>query len=190
MDREVDGNPTSLPTHYTTAAVAIHWLSALLIIAQIVIGLQFADMPKGPERMNLFAWHKTLGAAILLLALGRVAVRLLNPPPPLPAIVPYWQRLAAVWSHRLLYFFMLALPISGLMVISDHAVGGMTTLKFGIPFPVVPISLPGEVHSLLAWGLIGLLALHVVAALKHQFLDGPVVYRRMSPFRGASARID
>ncbi|MEO6248704.1 MAG: cytochrome b [Sphingomicrobium sp.] len=190
MNREVDGNPGSVPTHYGAATVAIHWLSALLIISQIIIGLAFADMPKGPARMDLFGWHKTIGVVILLLAVGRLAVRLANPPPPLPAMIPHWQRVSAVWTHRLLYFFILVLPLTGLMIISDHAVGGMTMLNFGIPFPVVPILIPDAVHGLLAWGLIGLLGLHVAAALKHQFMDGPVVSRRMSPFGASAARID
>ncbi|MEO7786860.1 MAG: cytochrome b/b6 domain-containing protein, partial [Sphingomicrobium sp.] len=116
--------------------------------------------------------------------------RLRNPAPPLPAIVPRWQRVSAVWTHWLLYFFMFALPLTGLMIISEHAVHGMTKLKGDIPFPVIPLPLPDEVHSLLAWGLVALLALHVAAALKHQFMDGPVVSRRMSPFDPGPAGID
>ncbi len=181
MDREVDGNPLSVPTRYTSTAIAIHWVSALLIISQIIVGLKFADMPKGPERMDLFAWHKTIGVAILLLAVCRLLVRIKNPPPPLPSAVPLWQRTAAVWSHRALYFLMLALPVTGLMIIADHAVGGMTHLKFGLPFPVIPVPIPDEVHSWLAWSLIWLLGLHILAAIKHRVMDGPVVSRRMSP---------
>lgn len=51
MDREVDGNPVSAPARYVSAAIAIRWASALVIISQIIVGLNFADMPKGPERM-------------------------------------------------------------------------------------------------------------------------------------------
>ena len=181
MNQELESNPLSIPTRYVSAAIAIHWISALLIISQIIVGLKFADMPKGPERMDLFAWHKTIGVAILFLAVCRLGVRIKNPPPALPSLVPLWQRGAAVWSHRTLYFLMLALPITGLMIIADHAVGGLTRLKFGLPFPVIPVPIPDEVHSWLAWGLIWLLGLHVLAAIKHQVMDGPIVSRRMSP---------
>ncbi|MEO5640579.1 MAG: cytochrome b [Sphingomicrobium sp.] len=187
MDREIDGNPDSVPTRYVHAAIAIHWLSALLIISQIILGLKFADMPKGPERIELFTWHKTIGVAILLLAVVRLAVRLTNPAPPLPAMIPGWQRLTAVWSHRFLYFLMFALPITGLSLVSKRAVGGMTELIGGLKFPVIPLGPVGEAHSLLAWGMIGLLGLHVAAALKHKIMDGPVVSRRMSPFGAGSA---
>lgn len=191
MDREVDGNLDSVPTHYSAVAVTIHWISALLIISQIVIGLKFGDLPKGagPEKIHLFTWHKTIGVAILLLAVLRIVVRLLNKPPPLPATLPRWQREMAVWNHRLFYFLLFALPLTGLSLVSKRAVGGMTDLLGGLKFPVVPLGPVGEAHSLLAWGLIALLALHVAAAFKHQFFDGPLVSRRMSPF-GGSRRID
>lgn len=182
MEREVHGNPNSVRTRYISAAIAIHWVSSALIISQLIIGLKFADMPKGAEKMDLFTWHKTIGVIILLLALSRLIVRLSNPPPPLPAAIPHWQRLTAVWTHRLLYFFMIALPLTGLMIVSDHAKNGMTTLLGGVPFPVIPVHIPDEIHGLLGWGLIGLLALHITAALKHRIMDGPVVARRMSPF--------
>ena len=186
MHGETDENPQSASTRYISTAIAIHWFSALLIVSQIILGLKFADMPKGSERVDLFTWHKTIGVAILLLAIGRLVVRLINPPPPLPVKVPGWQRMTAVWTHRMLYFLMIALPITGLMIIADHAVGGMTELKFGLFFPVISVPIPDEVHSWLAWGLIWLLGLHILAALKQQVMDGPIVSRRMSPF-GAAA---
>ena len=78
---------------------------------------------------------------------------------------------------------MLALPITGLMIISDRAKNGMTTLLGGIPFPVIPVPIPDEIHGLLAWGLIGLLGLHILAALKHHFFDKDDILARMLPKR-------
>lgn len=182
MDEMVDTDSGTVRARYTGLAVAIHWISALLIVGQIILGLKFADMPKGPDKFALFDWHKTIGVAILLLAVARLIVRLKNPPPPFPADFSRWERAAAVWNHRIFYFLMFALPITGLMMIADHAVGGMTQLKFGLPFPVIPLPVPDEAHSLLAWGLIGLLVLHVLAALKQQFFDRTAVADRMPPF--------
>ena len=59
-----------------------------LVVVQVYIGFTFHDLPRGPERMEMFAWHKTLGALILLLALVRLGGRLINPPPPYPADLP------------------------------------------------------------------------------------------------------
>ena len=88
--------------------------------------------------MDVFAWHKTVGALILLLALVRLAVRLLNPPPPYPADFPRWQRFAAVWSHRLLYFLLIALPLTGLAAVSGRAEDGMVPLQLGLSLPAIP----------------------------------------------------
>lgn len=171
---------------YSNMAVAIHWLSAALIIVQIIIGLTFVDMPRGPERTGLLTWHTTVGVIILLLALARLAVRLMYAPPPYPESFPKWERRVAVWSHRSLYFLIIALPLTGLAAVSKGAVGGLTGLVGGMRFPVVPIPVLGETHALLAWSMIVLLAIHVLGALKNQFVTGGPVAGRMPPFRATT----
>ena len=171
---------------YAGLVVAIHWLSAALILSQIYLGFAFGDYPKGsPARTELFTWHKSVGVVILLLALTRLAVRLIDAPPPYPADFPKWQRRLAVWSHRLLYFLMIALPVTGLAAVSKRAVGGFTQLAGGTWFPVVPIPGLGGAHEWLAYSLIGLLVLHVSAALMNQFVIGGQVPGRMPPFRAS-----
>ena len=81
-DRMVEETTGNKVIRYRPIVVAIHWISAALILWQIWLGFQFGDYPKGsPERTELFTLHKTVGVAILLLALLRLAVRLMNPPP-------------------------------------------------------------------------------------------------------------
>ena len=170
--------------HYAGVVVAIHWISAALILGQIYLGFAFGDLPKGSaERTELFTWHKTVGVTILLLALARLAVRLIDAPPPYPHDFPKWERRLAVWSHRLLYFLMIALPLTGLAAVSKRAVDGWTQLIGGTWFPVVPLPGIGEVHEPLAFAMIALLVLHVLAALKNQFVTGGPVAGRMPPFR-------
>lgn len=179
---EEDSGP--LAVRYANLAVAIHWASAALILTQIYLGFAFGAFPRGSaERAELFTWHKTVGVVILLLALTRLAVRLIDAPPPYPEDFPKWERRVAVWSHRLLYFFMIALPLTGLAAVSKRAVGGMTELAGGSWFPVVPFPALGGAHEWLAYGMIGLLVIHVLAALKNQFVTGGPVAGRMPPFR-------
>ncbi len=172
---------------YKPVVIAIHWITALFVIAQIVIGLKFADMPKGPARADLFAWHKTVGATILVLALVRLAVRLMNPPPPYPSDFPKWERFAAVWSHRLFYVLLIALPLTGLAAVSGRAEGGLVSIKFGLSLPAIPGIGPdneiGDVHVVLVWVTLALLVLHVGAALRNQFFSPTEVADRMPPFR-------
>lgn len=174
---------------YSGFAVGFHWLIVLLLLAQVAVGFGFHRFAAEgtPERMQLFTWHKTLGATILVLTLLRLAYRLMNPPPPYPEETPAWRRLAAVWVHRLLYFLLVALPLTGLIAVSDR--GPTTDLIGGLPLPTVPGideatgEMSGEVHEILVWTTIALLVLHIAAAFYEQFLARDGVAARMPPFR-------
>ena len=174
---------------YSNVAVTFHWLTALLVLFQIWLGLSFADMAQGPERGQLFTWHKTIGALILLIVLARLTYRLINPPPPYPPELPGWERVAGTWNHRLFYLLLIAMPIGGYLAVSGHSKGPTTTLLGGVQIPVLPgVSeqmgeVAGAIHSAAAWILILLIVLHIAAALKHQFLDHNRASGRMPPFR-------
>lgn len=172
---------------YSTVAVAFHWLIVVLLLLQVWLGFTFHGMERGPARAEFFTWHKTVGATILVLTLIRLAYRLRNPPPPYPPEVPAWRRVSAVWVHRILYLLLVALPLTGLIAVSDR--GPVTDLIGGIPLPTVPgideatSELSGGVHEVLVWTTIALLVLHVGAALYEQFLARAGIAARMPPFR-------
>jgi cytochrome b561 len=173
---------------YTNVAFAIHWTVVALVIVQIYLGHTFHDLPRGPARSEMFTWHKTLGVTILLLTLDRLAWRLTHKPPPFPPQLPRWERIAAVWNHRIFYVLLIVIPLTGLATISAGREGA-TELVGGIPFPLIP-GLPepagdtfGGVHEALIWLTIALVVLHAAAALKHQFVDKSRVSGRMPPFQ-------
>jgi cytochrome b561 len=171
---------------YGRTAVLLHWVIALLIAVGFTIGLTMVDMPLSPQKAKVFAYHKWIGITVLALALVRVAWRVTHAAPPeLP--MPAWQRLAARSTHGLLYALMLAIPL----------VGWMYTSAAGFPvvyFKLVQLpdlvskdkelaALLKTVHMLLAWSLLGILALHVAAALKHHFIDRDTTLKRMLAWR-------
>lgn len=173
---------------YNNVAVALHWLTALLVVAQIYIGFTFQDRA-GPERGLWFDWHKTIGATILLLAVIRLGWRMMHKPPPFPPELPRWERLAAVWNHRIFYFLLIALPLTGLMAISGGSDAATTGLVGGLRLPLIPGlseatgDAMGATHEWLVTLTLALLVLHVGAALKHQFVDRTRGAGRMPPFR-------
>jgi len=172
---------------YRKIVMWIHWITAILVLMQVYIGFTFHDMPRGPDRDFVFAWHKTWGALILLLALTRLAVRLLNPPPPYPSDYPKWQRFVAVWNHRLFYILLIALPLTGLAAVSGRAEDGWVPLQLGLRLPAIP-GIPrenefGEVHEVLVFTTLALIVVHVSAALYNQFLSPTNVADRMWPFK-------
>ena len=167
---------------YSHLAATLHWLTAALLIAQVYVGFTFHDMPRGPARMEWFAWHKTLGVLILLFTLVRLGQRLLNPPPPYPESTSKVQRALAVWSHRLVYLLLLALPITGLAAVSKP---GQSTVELlgGIHVPALPLGEDfGDAHELLVTVTLVLLALHLAAAVWHQWIAKDRFAGRMPPF--------
>ena len=175
---------------YSNAAVTFHWVIVALVLTQVAIGFTFAELlPDGATKDQLFTWHKTLGALILLLTLARLAYRLKNPPPPFPPELPHWRRVVAVWNHRLFYALLILLPLTGLIAVSGDAKSWFTPLIGGIPLPVVP-GISGEaadtsadVHVVLVYTTIALLLLHVGAAIQQQFFEHDRTAGRMPPFQ-------
>jgi cytochrome b561 len=188
-DRAIEAHEQHPLLRYSNVNVAFHWVTAVLVLFQIWLGLSFADMAKSPEKAELFTWHRTIGAIILLLVFARLTYRLMNPPPPYPPELPRWERVAGMWNHRLFYLLLIAMPIGGLLAVSGLTPGPNITLVGGISFPKIPgISkevgeIAGEVHSAAAWALIALIVLHLGAALKHQFIDKNRAAGRMPPFK-------
>lgn len=179
------------PTRYGTVAMILHWLIALSIIGLLIVGKYMVDLPRtDPDRFTLFQLHKSFGLSVLVLSFLRVGWRLANPPPALPAGMAPWERWAATLTHLAFYALIIVLPLSGWATASSST-SGVPTLWFGL-FEVP--SMPGipadrgvheqaeEVHELLGNIMIGLLLLHVGAALKHHFWDGDTVLKRMLPF--------
>lgn len=185
---------------YSNVAITLHWLIALGIIVNIALGLYFADLPRSdPNKFFLTQTHKSIGLTILVLSLSRVAWRLMNPVPPLPASMSPTMRFAAHATHFLLYFLIIAIPLSGWLLVSSSPLG-LPTMYFGwFAWPELPYfsDLPraakkiwvgkfDAVHIYLAWSAIVLVTIHIVAALYHQFIRRDVVLGRMLPIVGGN----
>ena len=175
---------------YSDTAVALHWITVALVLTQVVLGFAFAEfMAKGPAKAEVFAWHKTLGVLILILALIRLAYRLAHPPPPFPTELPRWRRIAAVWNHRAFYFLLIVLPLTGLFAVSGMSPSGHTRLVGGLGVPIIPGigraagEMSGNLHVVLVFVTIALLLLHVAAAITQQFFEHDRAAARMPPFQ-------
>lgn len=181
-DYMVDETSGRATVRYGHVAAFFHWLTLLLVLVQLYLGFTFADLPKGsPERMQTFAWHKTVGATILIVVLLRLANRLINPPPPYPSDMPKWDRTLAVWSHRLFYVLLVALPLTGLIAASRPG-SAWVELVGGLRLPAIPIG-PGfgDTHEVLVFVTIGLVVLHVAAGVWHQWIRKDHAAGRMPP---------
>ena len=160
---------------YGAIAQIFHWLTAVGVVAGFTIGLIMVDMAFSPLQLKLFSWHKWIGVCVFALLLLRLAWRVGHPPPPLPASTPAWQRLAAQLTHGALYALLLLIPLSGWLMSSAK---GFSTVLFGVlPLPDLLDKNEAlgdrlaDVHWWLNKSLLALVILHVIAALKHHFVD-------------------
>jgi cytochrome b561 len=170
---------------YTSTAIVLHWLMAILLVCLFALGLYMHDLPLTPWKLKLFSWHKWGGVTVFLLVTLRLVWRINHRPPELPATMPRLMRLAAHAGHGLLYLLMIAIPLSGWLMSSAK---GVQTVYFGVlPLPDLLEKdkelgyLLTEVHEWLNWLLAATVAGHVAAALKHHFVDKDGVLMRMLP---------
>ena len=169
----------------TWGAVArgFHWLIAVLILAQFVIGSVAEEMDLTPAKLDLFVWHKSIGVTILALAVLRLLWRLGNPPPAMPAGTPRWEHRLAALGHWALYILMFVVPISGWLVSDASRVPFKA--YFVVPMPDVVETnrslqeAAAEVHEALTMTLLVVVLVHIAAALRHHFLLRNDVLRRM-----------
>lgn len=171
--------------HYGLVAILLHWLIAILIIGLLILGLYMVGLPISLQKLRFFGWHKEFGILVLMLAIVRVAWRLSNLLPSLPASIPYWQQLAARGMHFAFYIFMFAMPLTGWMVSSA---AGLSVSFFGLF--VLPDLVPANenllhtliaVHKWLGYGLIAAICGHVGATLEHYVVLKDNLLKRMLP---------
>lgn len=173
---------------YTRTAIVLHWLIALLILCGFSLGLYMTELKFSPLKLSLYSYHKWIGVTVFSLALLRLLWRLTHRPPPLPPRLEAWQRHAAGAMHALLYLLILAIPLSGWLYSSA---AGVPTVPFGISALQLPDLVERNkelaatlrfVHVTLNYSLAVMVALHVLAAFKHQWLDRDHLLDRMNPF--------
>ncbi|WP_287596479.1 cytochrome b/b6 domain-containing protein [Thermomonas sp.] len=167
---------------FVPLARLLHWLMALLLLAQLLVGV--AMMASLTLRPPLIALHRPLGLALLVLVLLRLWVRRRHPPPTLPADLPRWQAAAARASHLLLYALMLALPLLGWALTS--AAGNVVPLPGAVQLPAIAPHDPllyawlRDAHGLLAWVLLASVLGHLAAALHHAWVRRDGVFEAMA----------
>jgi cytochrome b561 len=168
---------------YTGAARTLHWITALLVLAMIPLGLVIAEGMGGSWQAFLYDLHKSLGVIVLLVAILRWLYRLGNKSPPLPAELPKLQQMVAHVSHWALYVLILVQPL----------VGWAATASYPAPVPIFGLfDLPSiwpvdralserlfQLHGVLGFLMAVLATLHIAATLHHHFVRRDRILMRM-----------
>jgi cytochrome b561 len=169
-----------------SVAKFFHWTIVLLILAQGALGLVMVELPKRPDVIPVYDFHKSLGLTVLALALLRLAWRALDPRPADPPGMPRWQARAARAGHAVLYALLFAVPLSGWWFDSVAALrplywfGLIEIPHLGGANPALK-EFAAETHETLFWVLVAVAAGHAAVALVHHFHQRDEVLRRMWP---------
>ena len=169
---------------YTSMAIWLHWIVGIVILGQLALGLYMGDIPKDtPDRAWYFNLHKSIGVTLAVFILLRVIWRLGHRPPSLEGLTPAWQVTASKISHGLLYLCMIAMPVTGMTMSSYSKYGvkvwGMKLISGSDDEASREFWL--ELHEITAEILMVVIAIHVIAALKHLMIEKNTVFQRMLP---------
>ena len=166
---------------YTNPAIFLHWLVAALIIVVAGIGLYFGVAPRG-ERPNLLNLHATIGLAMVIAIVARLAWRIMQAPPPSPLVRSRLGELGTRAVHFLMYVLMIAIPLFGLIAFIWHARifdFGVFQLTFDIASDREVFHPAQSIHKWLAYGFLIVITLHVLAAFWHRFVLGDQLFKRI-----------
>lgn len=175
---------------YVPAAIALHWIIALLLAFQIGMGHRMTDAPPSGATFAAFQLHKSLGMLVLVLSVARLVLKLTRcaPPPVAGGVGGLLARLV----HAGFYAVMIGGPLTGWALVSSARIAVPTRLFGAIPLPHLPLAqswngVATALHGQIAWLGVGLFALHVAGALRHHLAPGgAAVVGRMIP--GAAGR--
>ncbi|MCC8363996.1 cytochrome b [Lysobacter sp. A6] len=164
---------------------AFHWLIVIGIVVMAIVGLTMTGMRTSPDKVQLYALHKSIGLTILALVALRVVWRLFAGAPPRIETIPTWQHRIATLAHFGLYVLLFAVPISGWVM---NSASGFPLWWFGLlRVPAIAgkdhdlHELSEDVHELLFWALIALALVHASAAIYHHLFQRDATLERMLP---------
>jgi cytochrome b561 len=179
---------------YDAVAMLIHWVTAALMIFMIFLGEELMEMGEDADDFGQAlggtfgpSLHVSIGVTILALTLLRILWRLTHPAPAHPASMKAHERAAAGAVHGLFYLLLLGLPLSGWLAfgafVSEEPAMAAVRVYGAFPLPASPGwgESAEDIHEIGSKIAMALTALHVLAALKHQFIDRDGTLGRMLP---------
>lgn len=163
-------------------AIVMHWISAIAVIGLFALGWWMVELNYYSEWYRTAPhWHKSVGLLLAAFILLRLGWKFVNIAP--KAIVNPWEKRLAGLAHAALYGLLLSIFCSGYLISTADGRGieifdWWTVPGFGELLENQE-DVAGLVHEYLAYGLIVLVVLHALAALKHHFIDKDNTLRRM-----------
>jgi cytochrome b561 len=175
------------PRRFDVVTIALHWTTVALIVGMFASGFSMGLAADQEQEETLLWLHRSLGVLTWITAICRLGWRLSFAfLPAFPTAMPKVQQRLAKLSEYGLYALLLVQPLTGLA----------QSLTRGRPFPLLAWEAPvvmarnkglthlfHNIHEISAWVLLGLIGLHVLAALFHRFIVRDEVFQSMAPWK-------
>ena len=180
------------PQRYNSIAIILHWVMAIGFLMMLGSGVAMSYIELEQSlKFNLYQWHKGGGVLLLIAFVLRFGWRIVSQVkgwiPALPEDFPKLEKLAAKAGHWALYVLMIAMPLTGWLMVSA-SVYGLPTVVFGwFEWPHIPgvegnealNKLAKDLHFYLAIAFGLTIAGHIGAVVKHKIVDGENLMNRM-----------
>jgi cytochrome b561 len=175
--------PDVVTPGYTATARVLHWLTAVLVLTMVPIGIVMANVDLGSTGDWLYDIHRSIGVVLLPIVAIRVIYRWANPPPPLPDDIPAIQQLAAHMTHWALYLLLILQSFVGWIATSAYRAPIKVFWLFELP-PIWAVDQAFServfvLHRWIGFVLAALICAHIAAALFHHFVRRDQVLLRM-----------
>jgi cytochrome b561 len=169
-------------TQYSKRMVIVHWLTLALLLAAWYLGDSLADMTdESKATLAGYLIHMAVGASVLVLVLTQLLFRRKDGTPPKLNDKPVFQA-AAMGVQHLMYAVLFVLPLSGVVILLTSAAGKALLAWDANLLPKehgYHGVLAHEIHEQLVNVLIALAVVHILGALKHQFIMKDGLMERM-----------
>jgi cytochrome b561 len=171
-----------IANRYHTALVVLHWLSAVLILAMLAVGFLVLERMSNadPAKVVVLGLHMGLGIFIVALMVLRFVVRESTARPArADSGHPVIDVIGSI-AHYVNYAAVILTALAGLTLALSAGLIGIVFQRSGEPLPPDFESYPAlGVHALMAAILTFLIAIHIAAALWHQFIVRSHIFRRL-----------
>lgn len=169
----------STANRYGSVAITFHWVSAVTIVALLVLGFRVANTDDPATKAALLRVHVPLGLFILAITVLRLGWWIVDRKPHRVAGRALWQAATERAVHALLYVTIIVMGTSGICMMVLSGAGPILFGNSSQPLPRFSDYAPHVPHGLGAFVLLGLVAVHVGAALYHQVVRRDRLLARM-----------
>lgn len=171
-------------SHYGTISKTLHWVVAMTVFAMFGVGFWMVDLTYYSDWYQVAPhYHKSVGILLAVLMVFRLVWRITSKKPAALDSHKRWETILAHTIHVLFYWILFAIFVSGYMISTADGRGIEVFNWFEVPSIGELFDkqedVAGDVHKWLAYGLMGLVALHLAGALKHHFIDKDSTLKRM-----------